>query len=416
MSITEDGAPERISGSFSRRHVMGLAGAAMVAPLIACASAGPEPRAHSKGVAAMDVSSPQRVWAKNNLRGLLNLFLPTFLPDQQTLDEEALRHDVRHAIAQGFSGTLPMVNWTLPLDPRWEQFQRIVIDEAKGRLPVHGAVFNSDPDADIALIKRLEALGVEMILITSRHDPGISAEDLYTAMYRRITSTNLPVMLYAALGRGRSFAHLGPAGQPLDVFDRLADLPNVTSVKISQPVTLISTMQICERVADRLLVAPVNLDFVPLLSRHYPIQWSGQWNAEAVQTPEHPLGNELIAACVAGDEKRVSEIALRIQPVVDHFYKVQAGVIARGAHPWQHNKYYSWLGGGNGGLLPTDPHAPEGVVPVLDAISRRQIREAFAASGLNMTDAPEEQFIVGRAAWARGIRASSMTASPNYEA
>ena len=49
----------------------------------------------------------------------MNLFLPTFREDGRTLDEDAIRHDVRHAIAQGFSGTLPMINWTLPGDPRW---------------------------------------------------------------------------------------------------------------------------------------------------------------------------------------------------------------------------------------------------------------------------------------------------------
>ena len=52
----------------------------------------------------------------------MNLFLPTFLPDLETLDEEAIRHDVNHAIAQGFSGSMPMINWTLPGDPNWQRF------------------------------------------------------------------------------------------------------------------------------------------------------------------------------------------------------------------------------------------------------------------------------------------------------
>ena len=74
------------------------------------------------GRLAPRADSPQRVWAKANLRGLMNLFLPTFREDGRTLDEDAIRHDVRHAIAQGFSGTLPMINWTPPGDPRWAEF------------------------------------------------------------------------------------------------------------------------------------------------------------------------------------------------------------------------------------------------------------------------------------------------------
>lgn len=201
---------------------------------------------------APDTSTPQRAWARDNLRGLLNLFLPSFLADGETLDEDAIRHDVNHAIAQGFSGTLPMIDWTPPGDPRWEKLHRIIIDEARGRLPVHGIVFNRKPEQDVRLARQLEKLGVEMILMAPTHVPDISAGDLHAAMRERITATDLPVMLYAALGKGRAFDHLGPAGQPLDIYDRLADLPQLAAVKTSQPVTLVSTIQLFDRLADRL--------------------------------------------------------------------------------------------------------------------------------------------------------------------
>ena len=361
-----------------------------------------------------DRSTVQREWCERNLRGLMNLFLPSFLEDFQTLDEEAIRRDVNQAIAHGFSGTLPMVNWTVPGDPRWEQFHRIIIDEAAGRLPVHGIVFNAHAADDRALIAALEKLGVELVLLAPRHRPDIDAHDLHASMKDRITATGLPIMLYAALGEGRNFAHLGPAGQPLEIYDRLADLPNVTSMKISQPVSLLSTMQLCARLGDRLSMGPVNLDFLPLLARHIEIGWSGQWNAEAVQTPALPLGSELLQASLLSDFRKLDRTARQLQPVLDRFFAIQAHVIRKGAHPWAHMRYYSWLSGGNGGLLPPDPHAPAGTVPVLDAQARRRIRSAFAASGLPVTDDPEEQFVVGRAAWARGVRVSALSALPNY--
>jgi len=99
---------------------------------------------------------------------------------------------------------------------------------------------------------------------------------------------------------------------------------------------------------------------------------------------------------------------------LSHFFAVQAPVIRKGAHPWQHNRYYQWLAGGNGGLLPRDSHAPEGAIPVLDARAREGMRAAFIASGLEPTEAPEEQFVVGRAAWARGVRASDLSDLPYY--
>ena len=400
--------------NLSRRQLMSVAGAGVAAtPFMGIASAGAE--GAPSGFVDADASTPQRRWARDNLKGLLNLFLPTFMSDGHTLDEDGIRHDVNHAIAMGFSGTLPLVNWTPQDDPRWEQYHRIILDEARGRIPVHGIIYNSTPEADIALLRRLEALGVDMILLAARYPTDVSGEDLYTLMAERIQSTDLPIMLYAALNRGRHFPHLGPGGQPLDVFDRVADLGNVTAVKVSQPVTLTSTMQICDRVADRLLVAPVNLDFVPLLSQHYRIQWSGQWNGEAVQTPTEQLGNELLNACASRDMARINAAATRIQPVHDAFFQLQSEVIRAGAHPWQHNKYYSWLGGGNGGLLPI-PENEADHVPVLDDAARQKIRAAFTKAGLTMTDAPDDQFIVGRAAWARGERPAQLSAAMRYEA
>tara|TARA_Y100000780_G_scaffold40848_2_gene32892 strand:+ start:513 stop:1700 length:1188 start_codon:yes stop_codon:yes gene_type:complete len=391
---------------FSRRAALCGFAALMAAPGLAA-------RIPVADRIAPAANSSQRVWGQSHLRGLMNLFLPTFREDGRTLDEEAIRHDVRHAIAQGFSGTMPMINWTLPGDPNWREFYRIVIDEAGTDLPVHGIIASREVENDKALLGTLEEIGTSLVLLASTYPADSSADQLYDLMAQRISATALPVMLYAATGR-RAFPHLGPAGQPLDVYDRIADLENVVAVKISQPVSLTSTMQLCERLGDRLSMGPVNLDFLPLLARHFRIAWSGQWNAESVQTPLQQLGNRLLAACAAGEAAQIDALAQQIEPALSHFFAVQAPVIRKGAHPWQHNRYYQWLAGGNGGLLPRDSHAPEGAIPVLDARAREGMRAAFIASGLEPTEAPEEQFVVGRAAWARGVRASDLSDLPYY--
>ncbi len=397
----------------NRRQMLQAAGISAAAPIAAgLTSASAET---PKKAGSVDMSTPQRKMAAKRLTGLLNLLLPTFMPDGKTLDEDAIRHDVRASIAQGFTGTMPLINWTSPADPNWEKLHRIIKDEAGDKLALHGVIAATRVEDDLALIKRLEDVGAEMILFASRFSSNISNDELYGEYKKRLEATDLSFILYCALNKGRNFPQLGPAGQPLEVFDRVADHGNVVAAKISQPVTLTSTVQICDAVADRLLVAPVNLDYVPLLARHYHMQWSGQWNGEAVQTPANQLGNQLLNACAEKDFKTADKVATQLQPSLDHFFKVQANSIRLGGHPWQHNRYYAWLSGGNGGLMPVDPHSPPESIPVLTAADRAAMRAAYQASGLTPTDAPEEQFIVGRAAWARGVRPADLAELPRYE-
>ena len=413
MTQTELSARSAAGHKINRRMALQLAGLSATAPLLAGAAGADTSAAPSTPI--VDTSSPQRQWAVREMQGLANLFMPSFQADMETLDPDGIRLDVRAAKAQGFFGTLPLTNWTPPGSARWELYQSTILDEAGDDFQVHGVTYNLDADDDIALIRKLEGMGVKALLLATKYPDDISAEDLYQAYKKRVEATELPIILYAALGSGRAFPHLGPAGQPLEVFDRLADHPNVVAVKVSQPISLTSTVQICQTVADRVMVAPVNLDFYPLLSRHYHMQWSGQWNGEAIQAPDNQIGNQFLAACAERDFNKIDAMAEVIQPVHDYFFRLQSDVIRIGAHPWQHNKYFAWLGGANGGLMPDDPRAPEGSVPTLTADERLAIRELFTQTGLAPTDAPDEQFIVGRAAWERGVRPSDLAVMPQFE-
>ena len=50
--------------------------------------------------------SEAKQWAKENYNGLEGVICPSFTPDLAELDEEGIRHDVRHAISQGFFSVL----------------------------------------------------------------------------------------------------------------------------------------------------------------------------------------------------------------------------------------------------------------------------------------------------------------------
>ena len=61
------------------------------------------------------------------------------------------------------------------------------------------------------------------------------------------------------------------------------------------------------------------------------------------------------------------------------------------------DKYYHWCNGGNGGMM----RQP---VPRLYDYHKQKIRETLIAGGMTPREAPEEEFYVGRAAYARGAR------------
>jgi 4-hydroxy-tetrahydrodipicolinate synthase len=183
----------------------------------------------------------------------------------------------------------------------------------------------------------------------------------------------------------------------------------------------------------------VNLDLFPILGRHYAhIQWSSQWISDAVQSPEKPFGVDLLDLVRQRKMDRAMTVYWQMQPLIQLVYDVQASLLP--AHPWQHMKYYQWVMGGNGGLLPLGPSTlrdpqdrPEPgrgttssgssraesrgdgreTIPALDAGSRRRIRETCQQVGIAV-DRPEDEFIVGRVAYAKGVRPSDMPSRPLY--
>jgi hypothetical protein len=83
---------------FSQRVGLSAIGAAVLAPV---------------GKAA-DVSrtarSERKDWAHEHLKGLGSLVMPSFTPDFKNLDEEAIRHDIRHRVRQGFTSCTVSAN------------------------------------------------------------------------------------------------------------------------------------------------------------------------------------------------------------------------------------------------------------------------------------------------------------------
>jgi hypothetical protein len=71
------------------------------------------------------------------------------------------------------------------------------------------------------------------------------------------------------------------------------------------------------------------------------------------------------------------------------------------------------LTGGNGGVL-RDLQLSVEAIPPLDAAGRRRCRDALESVGVTLTDLPDEAFVVGSAAYARGARLKDGAVIPQY--
>ena len=98
-------------------------------------------------------------YAFEHWHGCCNVILPSFTSDLKALNEQAIRHDVRRNIEQGFWGALIVSECGTTKD-EMRQFMEIAVDEAAGRqqLLVHGT--HDTPDDIVEMCKAGEAIGM----------------------------------------------------------------------------------------------------------------------------------------------------------------------------------------------------------------------------------------------------------------
>jgi 4-hydroxy-tetrahydrodipicolinate synthase len=351
-----------------------------------------------------------KTWAHEQYKGMENALTPSFSADFKTLDEDGIRNDVRNSIRHGFFSSI-----CGPVGVTHEEYKRlleVVCAEARGKILTGAIVEGASLKEDLDLLEHAGKVGCSHVFMNAIWDVHPRTEEqLYEAYSHRINATRLAVVLYASVTD--ALRQLGPSGVPLNVFDRLADLPNVVAVKLTQPMNLATAFQVCERLSDRLLVGPVNLDFVPVLAKHYRVQWSGQWNVESVQSPDKQYAVQFMDLLNRHRFDEAMKVYWRLEPALSEFYALQSPLILKGGHPWCHMKYFQWCVGGNGGLI-RDLHKPVDRVPILDEAGRRRIKETYRKVGIEPVSAPEEEFLVGKANYAKGIRRGDLTETPLY--
>lgn len=372
-------------------------------------AAGGAAQASGRNTPAPAAAGSRKDWARLKLRGGESFVMPSMQPDLKSLDEEGIRRDVRHAVRQGFCSIMPLAS--LGIDANTDrEFQTIVADEAAGKILTVGVIRPGAWKNVAESVRAMEKLGTSHVLMY--FDAALdSQEAIYTQMREVIDNTSLGIILYAS--PKPAVTKFDPTGLPMEAFDRLADLDTVIGIKFTQELRPATALAVAQRLGHRLQLGVVDLEMMLLLSLKYPMQWSGQWAIDSLQSPEKPWVGEFLELLRTGNDKAANELYWRYEPIASGFYALQAPSLRIGGHPWIHIKYMKWLTGGNGGLLPDLLATPESI-PHLDAAGRARCRELFARVGIRTVDLPDEAFVVGNAAYERGVRIRDLTALPQY--
>jgi len=285
------------------------------------------------------------------------------------------------------------------------RFLEIAVDEAQGQILVSsGGGGGGNLQAAIANLQDLQTLGLSHVMFSLPSGPEFQTADaVYEYSRRVIESTDLGIVLYAQ--SGDRFRHFHPGNVPLEIFARLAELPNVVGAKLTQVLDPVMTYQCCERLGDKMLLGPVNLELAPFMARLCPIQYTAMWQVEACQSPEKPYVNDFLRLLSEQRFDEANTVYWQMQPLIRLFWDEQAEVLRHGGHPWAHLKYHTWAVGGNGGPLREAAPGSHNVFPELTTADRQRIRDTYNACGIE-TSSNEEEFDSGRAAYSRGLRPS----------
>ena len=164
------------------------------------------------------------------LRGTYTVIVTPFNRDEkQTVNEKMLRWLVDYQISEGIHGIITLASngeFLSLTDEERHEVPRIVIDQAKGRVPVVvGTAAESTTDV-IRYTRDAEKLGADCAMILTPYYCWIDEDEIYHHYKHIAESVSLPIMLYNH-----------PASTVLDVTPdlvaKLAEIDNISYIKES---------------------------------------------------------------------------------------------------------------------------------------------------------------------------------------
>ncbi|MBI2421101.1 MAG: 4-hydroxy-tetrahydrodipicolinate synthase [Candidatus Levybacteria bacterium] len=139
------------------------------------------------------------------LKKFEGVFVPNITPfTNGEVDEEGLRRVVRYLIDNGVDGLVPNgttgESATLTDDEK-KRILKIVLEEAKGKVPVIAGTGTNDTRHTIELTQQAEELGADAVLVVTPYYNKPTQQGLLEHFKKVASSTSLPVILYNIPGR-----------------------------------------------------------------------------------------------------------------------------------------------------------------------------------------------------------------------
>jgi 4-hydroxy-tetrahydrodipicolinate synthase len=326
-----------------------------------------------------------REWAREHLRGVANVVIPSYTRDLKGLNERGIRHDIRLEIEYGFAGTLLVSETAIMLD-EYRQFFEWANDESRGKLKlIHHASFNT-LEENIEAVHIAEANGAELVLLSyPANFYAETAQDIYDYTKAYCDNTNLAVMLFPVPLWG--FDRVHPSDIESSLIRRLLDdCPNIAAIKAEGAMPSIMHFVECHRLFGKevIISMPLESELIPL-SQLVPIPFSGTSNTEYFG-PMIPRIHRLLQDGRFDDATR---LYWQIHPARKANTAANANIPTTLFLHRMMWKFQGWLNGFNGGPVrqPT-MRLNEGHMNML--------RKGLLDSGLPATRDHNREFFVGR--------------------
>jgi 4-hydroxy-tetrahydrodipicolinate synthase len=334
--------------------------------------------------------SEAKAWAKKNYHGLEGCIQPSYTPDMLQLDEEGIRHDVRHNISKGvFSVFCAFEVSPMSFEER-KQFVRIVCDEAKGKALVSCFGVIDDAEVSIELLNYFESVGgTHCLMGWPTNFYATSEEDIYRITRKICDSINIAVDLWPK--PFYDFGRFHPSGSNPALVERICQIPNVVAIKSYLSDSMGKWVDLHNRVGNQVLLQAAEISEWPITVAKYGQVWAGP--ADYVifdETAKNPRITKMFNLFVKGEFAKAMELYWELAPITHGARDAafSAGMLGM--------KYMQWLCGGNGGMFrkPTS---------YLFQRQKEAMRAGLKAAGVTPRE-PEEEFYIGRVNYSKGIR------------
>ncbi len=170
-----------------------------------------------------------KAWAREHMRGVCNVVMPSFTSDLRRLNPEATCHDVRRSVALGFWGSLLASECGTTID-EMKQFIEIAAAEKPPHyhLVVHGSFDTLEDTIEICRFAETHRCAAVLLSYPLTFYPR-AVDDIvkYTAAVSR--GTSLGIVLFAIGFWG--FRRLHPSAFPPEALVKMAQLDTVIALK-----------------------------------------------------------------------------------------------------------------------------------------------------------------------------------------